>query len=237
MYTLAPGVIGHIVSERKNNADYYFHYDPIGNVQFITDCYGNVTVSYVQEGFGNVLATNGSLTSDNWHLTSKQLEPETGLYFFYARWYDPVVGRFITKDPIPSLYPYLYALDNPMLFIDPDGRDVYQGRRGYHCYLWTPQNPGFGKYPEFGGPISPGIIWPEPPWNQKKPPGNPMFPGNCCFENCVNDSKNKDAGWFVIIGANCWHWCEKVIEDCRSQCNLPPLPPQKEFPAGPIQGI
>ena len=142
VYTLAPGVVGHIISEKKNNVDYYYHYDPIGNIQFITNSYGQITVSYVQEGFGNVLATNGSLTSDFWHLTSKQQEPETGLYYFYARWYDPVVGRFITKDPEITgigllnicqgkaqevianpqhLNPYIFSANNPINFIDPTG--------------------------------------------------------------------------------------------------------------------
>ncbi len=146
VYTLAPGVISHIISERKNNTDLYFHYDPIGNVQFITNSYGQITASYVQEGFGNILASIGSLTTENWHLTTKQIEPEIGLYFFYARWYDPEVGRFITWDPEIiniglskgcikktkkllreplGLNPYLYTINNPITLIDPNGLDFW----------------------------------------------------------------------------------------------------------------
>jgi RHS repeat-associated protein len=128
VYTLTPGVIGHIISKRNytnGTTDLYYHYDPIGNVMFITDCYGNITVSYVQEGFGNVLATNGSLTSDFWHLTSKEQEhdPATGLYYFFARWYDPVTGRWISQEPTgldgPNLY--WYVGDDPINWLDPDG--------------------------------------------------------------------------------------------------------------------
>jgi RHS repeat-associated protein len=129
-YTLAPGVVGHIISERENSTDLYFHYDPIGNVMFITDCYGNITVSYVQEGFGNILASSGGLTTNNYHLTTKEIEPETGLYFFYARWYDPVVGRFITKDPEEENSIYIYVGDNPISNFDPDGRKVI-------CFPWV----------------------------------------------------------------------------------------------------
>ncbi|MFB3895338.1 MAG: cysteine peptidase family C39 domain-containing protein [bacterium] len=121
VYTLAPGSIGHIISERKNNADLYYHYDPIGNVQFITDSYGNVTVSYVQEGFGNVLAANGSLASNFWHLTTKQLDPDTGFYYFSTRWYDPMAGRFITKSPVNAGFRYTYCENNPISRIDPNG--------------------------------------------------------------------------------------------------------------------
>ena len=84
---------------------------------FLTDCYGNITVSYVQEGFGNVLATSGSLTS-------KQQEPETGLYYFYARWYDPVVGRFISRSVLPTdiEHPYVYCSNDPLNHVDPNGQ-------------------------------------------------------------------------------------------------------------------
>lgn len=129
VYTLTQGVIGQIISKRNytnGTTDLYYHYDPIGNVMFITDCYGNITVSYVQEGFGNVLATSGSALN-RYHLTTKEQDhdPETGLYYFYARWYDPVIGRFITKDPAgmimgPNLYSYV--VNNPINETDTIGQ-------------------------------------------------------------------------------------------------------------------
>jgi len=51
-----------------------------------------------------------------------------GLYYFGARYYDPELGRFLSVDPMaakyPSLTPYQYAANNPLVFIDPDGREV-----------------------------------------------------------------------------------------------------------------
>jgi RHS repeat-associated protein len=56
----------------------------------------------------------------------------TGLYYFGARYYDPTIGRFITRDPIKgnimnpqSLNSYVYCLNNPMKYIDPDGESPW----------------------------------------------------------------------------------------------------------------
>lgn len=58
-------------------------------------------------------------------------DPETGLYYAGARYYDPATGRFTTEDPEagdvmkpPSLHRYLYSYANPTTYIDPDGRQA-----------------------------------------------------------------------------------------------------------------
>ncbi len=61
---------------------------------------------------------------------SGQLEdPTTGLMYFGARWYSPQLSRFLSIDPVDvserqphSFNRYAYANNNPMRFIDPDGR-------------------------------------------------------------------------------------------------------------------
>ncbi|MFO0946238.1 MAG: RHS repeat-associated core domain-containing protein [Planctomycetota bacterium] len=57
-----------------------------------------------------------------------QFDPETGLVYFNARYYDPKSGRFLTPDPAPgqltnpaSLHPYQYAYNNPLRYIDTSG--------------------------------------------------------------------------------------------------------------------
>jgi len=60
--------------------------------------------------------------------------------------YDPAIGRFITRDPIKgnimnpqSLNPYVYCLNNPMKYIDPDGREALDILR--EMYGITGKNP------------------------------------------------------------------------------------------------
>jgi len=138
VYTLAPGMIRQIISVQKSTTEYFYHYDAIGNVLMISDLSGNTVASYLQEGFGNVVSTNGD-ADNNYHLTTKEMDPDTGLYYFNARWYDQEVGRFVSYDPyahknttsgncnkcnstfIYNENPYAYVLNSPLSRIDPMG--------------------------------------------------------------------------------------------------------------------
>ena len=55
---------------------------------------------------------------------SREWEPETGLYYYRARHYDPTIGRFLQPDPIgyaDGLNMYQYVGSNPVIFVDPTG--------------------------------------------------------------------------------------------------------------------
>ena len=60
----------------------------------------------------------------------EQYDPDLGLYYLRARYYNPATGRFLSRDPVDgysrepkSLHKYLYAGGDPMNFMDPSGRD------------------------------------------------------------------------------------------------------------------
>ncbi len=130
-YTLSGGLTGQIISVRHNNADYFYHYDAIGNVLFITDASGAIVTAYTQEGFGNVLATLSNF-SNSYHLTTKEQDPVTGLYYFGARWYDPQVGRWLSREPTGQDGPNLYrfGFNNPVNGFDPNGLSYIEFFRG-----------------------------------------------------------------------------------------------------------
>jgi RHS repeat-associated protein len=57
--------------------------------------------------------------------TGREWDKETGLYYYRARYYDPMEGRFISKDPISfaggDVNLYGYTLNNPINLTDPEG--------------------------------------------------------------------------------------------------------------------
>ncbi|MEO0189993.1 MAG: RHS repeat-associated core domain-containing protein, partial [candidate division WOR-3 bacterium] len=77
--------------------------------------------------FGEQLTSVGSFKNTH-RFTGKEYE-NSGVYYFGARYYDPWLGRFLTPDPLGkfdsqdprTLNPYIYCLNNPVRFIDPDG--------------------------------------------------------------------------------------------------------------------
>ena len=56
----------------------------------------------------------------------KELDEETGLYYYGARYYDPKISIWLSVDPLaekfPGYSPYSFCFNNPLRFVDPDGR-------------------------------------------------------------------------------------------------------------------
>ncbi|MCP1997578.1 RHS repeat-associated core domain-containing protein, partial [Flavobacterium sp. HSC-61S13] len=59
---------------------------------------------------------------------AKELDESTGYYYYGARYYDPGTSVFLSVDPLaekfPGMSPYVYVANNPIRYIDPDGRDI-----------------------------------------------------------------------------------------------------------------
>ena len=55
----------------------------------------------------------------------KELDTETGLYYYGARYYNPRISQFYATDPLaekyPNFSPYTYTADNPVMLVDPNG--------------------------------------------------------------------------------------------------------------------
>ena len=112
------------------SAQSYYHYDGLGSVRNLSDGTGAVIASYTYGAFGNLRLMKGS--SDNtFQFTGEQTDDETGLIYLRARYYDPSVGRFISKDRLPgrpttpqSLNQFVYARNNPVNLTDLSGLEA-----------------------------------------------------------------------------------------------------------------
>jgi RHS repeat-associated protein len=101
----------------------------LGSLRQWTDVGGQVTYAARYAPFGSLLWQQGTAPGP-WGFAGEMQDP-TGLLYLRARWYDPTTGRFLTRDPLPGvpsvpapLNPYVYTLNNPVLYTDPSGEFI-----------------------------------------------------------------------------------------------------------------
>ena len=113
----------------------YYHADGLGSVTTLTNTSGAVVERAAYDAYGQTQLTNAagtvianSTVGNRLGFTGRELDAETGLYYYRARIYSPALGRFLQRDPIgytSDLNPYRYTANNPTLFSDPFGLDYW----------------------------------------------------------------------------------------------------------------
>ena len=93
----------------------------------MTDAVGAVALRRIHAPFGKRVFDSGSAFVEAKDYIGQRLDEEIGLLYLNARYYDPVLGRFISADPSNPLEPgagvnrYAYGLNNPVAYSDPYG--------------------------------------------------------------------------------------------------------------------
>jgi len=117
---------------------YFYHADNLGSSNYVTDGNGQLYEHLEYFPFGETWVQESSNTQRAPYLfTSKELDEETGLYYYGARYYDPRTSVWESPDPALPAYlsgklnggvfnpanlsMYTYAMDNPVKFTDPTG--------------------------------------------------------------------------------------------------------------------
>jgi len=117
----------------------YYHTDNFGTPMAMTDKNGKVVWRADELPFGEEYETQETPERNNRRFLGKQLDKETGLVSMGARYLDPKTGRFTQPDPVGLVDPatgkvnqemllnpqrlnrYVYALNNPYKYVDPEG--------------------------------------------------------------------------------------------------------------------
>ena len=231
-YTHGPG-IDEPIAVTKGGSTFFYHQDGLGSVTDLTDSSGATAKSYSYDAYGTILESPGTVEQP-YTYTGREFDAESGLYYYRARYYSPVLGRFISEDPIGfrggDMNLYAYVGGNPLRWTDPFGLEVQICSR-----LWTPTSlfsphtflcvdgNCSGKYPSGNFLISPGEIRDnsddKPQASCSAVPGQQNDP--TCFENCVLKrirTRGPSGDLYNYIGANCGQWAVDVISQCRLQC-------------------
>lgn len=118
---------GQRVAERRGTTLYYLYGDHLGSTSQVTDSAGAGLGQQRYFPFGGIRYSTGTLPTD-YGFTGQRLDAATGLMYYNARYYDPVLGRFIQADNIaPDLLNpqafnrYSYVYNNPLRYNDPSG--------------------------------------------------------------------------------------------------------------------
>ena len=109
---------------------YYYHPNHLGSTCYVTDENRSVVQGFLYAPFGEI--TNeynnsfGSSVLPKYSFNAKELDEETGMYYYEARYYAP--PTFTSRDPLfekyPTFTPYAYCANNPVKFIDPTGMEL-----------------------------------------------------------------------------------------------------------------
>ncbi len=131
--------IDEVLTMDRGGQTYYYHPNGLWSVEAITDATGEAVERYSYDAYGqaSVLTvdqehpfrqlawgTPHSAIGNPWMFTGRQFDEEMGLYFYRARYHDPVKGRFLQRDPlgyVDGSNLYAYVSDNPCNRLDPNG--------------------------------------------------------------------------------------------------------------------
>jgi len=121
------------IAQIKGTETSYYHRDHLGSSAVMTNAAGVKVEATEYAPYGTIREHTGTAVTD-YRYTGKELDTATNLYYYGARYYDPMIGRFVTPDPILAAYIqnggvykpvnlnlYHYAANNPLIYVDPNG--------------------------------------------------------------------------------------------------------------------
>ena len=107
---------------REYNGYHYYHLDEQNSTAYITGSSGEIENQYGYDAFG-VLQNSREELPNRILYTGQQYDQTSGQYYLRARFYNPVLGRFVQEDVYrgDGLNLYAYCKNNPVVYYDPSG--------------------------------------------------------------------------------------------------------------------
>ncbi len=112
-----------LISRQRPGEVLYIHSDHLGTPRAVTDKAGQMLWQWEGDAFGTT-APQIEAVELPLRMAGQYHDSETGLFYNYYRYYDPVTGRYLRSDPIGlngGMNTYAYVGGNPVMFVDPLG--------------------------------------------------------------------------------------------------------------------
>lgn len=120
------GGIGSLLNLHQDAQDYYYLYDGKGNVTAVIDNTQAVVASYFYDSFGRLMEKSVTLDQP-YQFSTKRYFADVGLDYYGYRFYNPSIGRWMTRDPLweaGGINLYQFVDNNPVHYVDPLGENT-----------------------------------------------------------------------------------------------------------------
>jgi len=161
-YGNGPGIDNKLWYMQGTSSPVFFLADHLGSTRALVSPTGSIIAETLidYDSFGK---PSISLPT-RFQYAGREYDPDTQLYYYRARWYDPQARRFISEDPIGlqgGINLHAYVGNNPINFIDPKGLENTPPIGG---------GPNFPAGPPFGVPGAPDShwVWSPDPMNSRQ---------------------------------------------------------------------
>lgn len=236
--------VDEVISMRRDGESYYYLRDGLGSVTGLVDSSQLMSNTYGYDGFGNVVSQSETVVNP-YGFTGRELDTESELMYYRARYYNSGVGRFVTADPIGfrgGVNFYVYVRNNPVNRVDPWGLAYFAKRPIEGVVPWLGPascNPiddvlnteisheqlffEDGKYPPNIGFFSDGTLKTEP-----NPTGYRCRSGH--YDDCIMRKavQNVPLRPYCLLGQpgsidkfNCQDWAEAARQEYNKLVNDP----------------
>jgi len=126
---------GYIPNDTTKEETFFYHSDHVGSTSYITDDKANITQYDAYLPYGELLVDEHSSSEDlPYKFNGKEMDEETGLYYYGARYINPMASIWYGVDPLAEKYKeigsYVYCADNPINLFDPDGQKFIYNAQG-----------------------------------------------------------------------------------------------------------